>query len=102
VIHKGLWDRIRDLEAIVEVQQASMELLTLRGDMLATQVENLIATTTMAHAHVENLIDRVADLEGTPRTKRAWEGRHGGLPEATATDTPVSPSPDSDKNPAGW
>jgi hypothetical protein len=73
MIHKGLWDRIRDLEATVEVQQASMELLTLRGDMLATQVENLIATTTMAHAHVENLIDRVADLEGAPRMKRAWE-----------------------------
>jgi hypothetical protein len=74
MIHKGLWDRIRDLEAIVEVQQASMELLTLRGDMMATQLENLIATTTMAHAHVENLIDRVADLEpGTHRPPRAWE-----------------------------
>jgi len=55
VIHKGLWDRIRDLEAIVEVQQASMELLTARGDL--------------EHAHVENLIERMSDLE-------TWLARH--------------------------
>jgi hypothetical protein len=59
VIHKGLWDRIRDLEALCQVQQGCIELLTMRGDL--------------ANAHIENLIDRVADLEGTPRTPRAWE-----------------------------
>jgi hypothetical protein len=54
-VHPGLWDRIRDLEAIVEVQQASMELLTMHGDL--------------EHAHVENLIERMHDLE-------TWLERH--------------------------
>lgn len=56
MIHKPLWDRIRDLEAKVT-----------EFDALSNQVK-------MIAAHVENLIDRVADLEGTPRPKRAWEG----------------------------
>jgi|SRR4051812_19252683 hypothetical protein len=90
---------VNELQSKVADLEAKVELLHQHDLMLVAQLE-------MQHAHIENLIERLDYLErGNPgaQRRRAWEGIHGGLPEPTATDTPVSPSTsEADRNPAGW
>lgn len=70
---------VNELQEKVDALTAKVELLHEHDLMLVGQLEELSARNILLSAHVENLIERVYELEGENpiACTCAWIGQHG-------------------------